>query len=425
MNAFLMRRCAGLIAGFSILLISGFSPSTFAAPAPAKPAEPSPALSPASAVLIVELPEGLGAAESELLLQRRINTHIVTLRSEQNLRKMISNPNSEARKTKWFTEAENPRERATWLRDHLHVAQVSGTPLIEVSLSDVPDLAERRTILREVCETYLAMAKADQMDQLGDRTYALNTVKTKIEARMKQVTDTLQKKQVQLNLDGGGMGKQGMKEMELSKLVSELVDAQLRAEKLKGAFETVYRAVQQGQMPPGVDEAVLANVRIQELQRKLDDAELRLEIAQSRSSEKDGKAKDPLTKESPSGDVAGKDSALSDLKTEVTYLQKKVSTLSSEVAARAKVSYLEQSQQRASEAEGNRAGLAVRAEALKQELGDLNNMRILFAAMEDEQKDLRAQLKSVKLQIDQVAMLQSSTMVGGIRWHMQPEAEGN
>src|SRR5215467_352220 len=83
--------------------LSGFA-QTPAAPAPGAAAtavkipEPLPPIPAGSAVLIVDTPVG-AAADSEAVLRRRINTHIATIRSEQHLRKVLSNVNSETRKT--------------------------------------------------------------------------------------------------------------------------------------------------------------------------------------------------------------------------------------------------------------------------------------------------------------------------------------
>src|SRR5947207_2647225 len=51
--------------------------------------EPLPPIEASSAVLFVDAPANAGA-DTEPALQRRINTHIATLRSEQHMRKVLS-----------------------------------------------------------------------------------------------------------------------------------------------------------------------------------------------------------------------------------------------------------------------------------------------------------------------------------------------
>lgn len=372
-----------------------------AAPA-VKIAEPLPPIPAASAVLIVDSPEGVPGADSEALLQRRVNTHIATLRSEQNIRRMLSNANSETRKTSWFTTANNPRERSVWLRDHLRAAQVSGTPLIEVSLPDVADAGDRKIILREVCDQYLQNEKQQQSNRLLDRTQMLNTVKLKIDMRLKQITDDMRAKQIQLNINGGGIGRMGVKEIELSKLVSEQIEAQIRAQKVKGSFETLTAAAQQGQSFPALDAVVRSDVRIQELQRRLDDAGLRLAIIKAKSNDKSADALE--------------------VGVETDYLQKKIEARSGEIAARAKVSLVEEAKSSATAAQAVSDGLRQRVEKLKEELGDLGNSTVAYLTLQEEHRGLREQRKDVMQQIEQVMALQASNSVVGVRWHIQPEA---
>src|SRR5436305_10663801 len=74
----------------------------------------------------------------------------------------------------------------------------------------------------------------------------------------------MREKQVRLNIDGGGsvgaMGSRlGTKDIELSKLVQEQVEAQLMFGKAQGTFKATQDAVNQGQDPPGLDIMVQRN----------------------------------------------------------------------------------------------------------------------------------------------------------------------
>ncbi len=402
---------------FSLSLALSSALSSYAQPTPAPTAPPIPAT---SAVLIVDSPEG--APDSDIQLQRRVNIHIATLRSEKNIREMISNANSETRKTSWFTSANDPHGRTIWLRDHLHVKQVEGTPMIEVSLPDIADPSERRTILREICDTYLTTASKQQTDVLGDRTSVLNTVKLKIELRLKQITDDMRQKQMQLNMDGAGVGRVGMKDMELSKLVDQMINAQEQSDTATAAFLAMSRAVQSGQNPPGLDAILTTNTRIQEFQRHLDDAELRLEIARSKSVDKPAPASDPLDKTALTK-PATKDSAVAELQLETAYLRKKLDQLTSELTAKGKIQILEEAQMRVQEYRSKKDTLKSRIDSLKDEIGDLNNSMVLYTTLQEEQKGLREQLRSVRQQIEKVMSLQGARANVSIHWHIMPEAD--
>lgn len=418
MKAFVTHRCIRIAAVFFSLPFLMIAASSYAQPTPAPAAPPIPAT---SAVLIVDSPEG--APDSEAQLQRRVNIHIATIRSEKSIREMISSPSSETRKTSWFTSANDPHGRTLWLRDHLHVKQVEGTPLIEISLLDVADPSDRRTILRDLCDSYLTGASKQQADVLGDRSYALNTVKIKIEGRLKQITDEMRQKRINLNLDGGGIGHVSMKDVELSKLVNQAIDAQAQSDKAAATYSAMSRAAQSGQNPPGLDAILASNTRIQEFQRHLDDAELRLEIARSKSVERPVPASDPLDKGSTAKPAATKDSAVADLLVETAYLRKKLDQLNSELTAKAKIQILEEAQQRVLESRTHSEQIKERVINLKDEIGDLTNSMVVYTTLEEEQKGLREQLKTVREQIEQIMAIQGRSSSLGIHWHIMPEVD--
>src|SRR5258706_8267974 len=183
MRSLMLRGRLALAFILSICLTGLIAASSQAQPAPSRPprlAEPVPPVSPISAgvaVLIVDPPSGANATDSDALLQRRINTHAATIGSEQHLRKVIAQAEGETRKTQWFKESDNPLERAEWLRDHLHVSALPGTSLIQVSLPDLRDPAERKTIVQAICQAYLEGQRGQRNNELLDRTMMLNNVR--------------------------------------------------------------------------------------------------------------------------------------------------------------------------------------------------------------------------------------------------------
>jgi uncharacterized coiled-coil DUF342 family protein len=387
----------------AVLVVARLSPSARAQTPPASP----PPLAAASAVLVVDPLPADAAPESEAAFQRRLGTHVATLRSEQIFRRLMSQPGSDTRKTRWFTGADDPLERSVWLRDHLRVAAVPGTALIEVSLDDVRDPIERATILREICSTYLDGARQGRTEQLLDRTQVLNNAKIKTDSRLKDLLAEMRERQIKVNTDGGGIGRIGAKELELSKLVAEQVDAQIAYGKAYAAFETLKAAVQAGQAPPTAT-ATPEDERLAALVRRLDDVEIRLEVAQARPADKD----------------KGPDPAVADLRVETTSLQKKIQALRDEAAARTKVAAIEGAQQRMHQAATTLEALTKRVDFLKADLGELSNSMVAYANLQQEEKGLREQLRTVKEQIAQTMAAQASTAAAGIRWHQMPDPIG-
>ena len=387
-----------LLCGISVL---AETPPAAAGPTAAvKVPEPLPPIPAGSAVLIVDTPAG-AAADTEAMLQRRINTHIATLRSEQHLRKVLSNANSETRKTNWFTAANDPLERAAWLRDHLKAHAIPGTPLIEVSLNDVADAKDRKTILREICSVYLDSQRVERGNDLLDRTQMLNTIKIKTTMRLKDLSAEMKEMQIRINVDGGSIGKPGVKETELSKLVSELVAKQLELGKDRAAYDALAEALREGKVPAAVDAVLAQDPRVAELQRRVDDADVRLAVARAKVNEKD-----PAVTEAEAASRVLKD---------------KLESVKAEVIAKTRATLLEEAQSRLNRSELTLQGLAKRVDLLKPDLGDLNNSAVLYYSLEEEKKGLQQRLRSVVEQLENIVASHSSADLAGIRWHLQPE----
>jgi uncharacterized protein involved in exopolysaccharide biosynthesis len=391
----------------AFILLCGISVLAETPPAAAGPTaavripEPLPPIPAGSAVLIVDTPAGAGA-DTEAMLQRRINTHIATLRSEQHLRKVLSNANSETRKTNWFTAANDPLERAAWLRDHLKAHAIPGTPLIEVSLNDVGDPKDRKTILREICSVYLDSQRVERGDDLLDRTQMLNTLKIKTTMRLKDLSAEMKEKQIRLNIDGGSVGRIGVKDMELSKLLAEQVEAQLFASKAFSVYEATAEALREGRSVPGLREAVIkSSPFLSQDAQQLHQTEQERDLALSQQGADDAKYKT--------------------LAKRADLMRAAYEKALDEARKRASAELLEERQQEAAAARLKLESLSKRVDLLKQDLGDLSNSMVGYYNLQEEQKGLREQLKDVTQQIEKIMASRSSADLAGIRWHLQPE----
>jgi hypothetical protein len=412
MRSLMLRRRRALASILSICLAGFITASSQAQPAASRPprlAEPVPPVSPISAgvaVLIVDPPSGANATDSDALLQRRINTHAATIASEQHLRKVIAQAEGETRKTQWFKESDNPLERAEWLRDHLHVSVLSGTSLIQVSLPDLRDPAERKTIVQAICQAYLEGQRSQRNNELLDRTMALNNVRIKAEASLKILRADMREKTVRLNIDGGAVGgignRLGVKEMELSRIVQEHVKAQLQLGKAQGAYKTLAESIQQGQFPPQVDE----------LMTRIDPF-----LLQERSQIQQVEIERDLLAEQNGADSAKLKAVTQRAEKMRAIYEKRFE----ETRTKARVAILEQAQQEAKAAEAKEHALGMRVDNLKQDLGELSNSLVQYESLKREEQGLVERLRLIKQQLENIMAMQSSSSAVEIRWHLYPE----
>jgi len=340
-----------------------------------------------------------------------IRTQAQVLRSDALLTKVLQNANSQIRRTSWFAQFNNDIRRAKEdFEDKLAVTPIQDTKLVKVEFTySKPD--DCRTIVFELVSAHLENQKQTQTNALLDRTSTLTNLRVKTEASLKELRSTMREKQVQLNLNGGGvnaggLGQVGVKQLELSKLVQEQIEAQLLAAKEMGAYKSTYDAMQQGQDPAGVDMMVQRTnpylmsqkYNLQQYDDELDDMRGRL----------------------------GEDNAkVQALAKRVEKMHARYDQESDEARTKAKLGILEELQQTANAADAKYKGLTARVNNLREDLGELNNSMVDYYNMQQQERGLTEQLKTVREQIDSVMALQSAHAAETVVWATMPETPMN
>jgi tyrosine-protein kinase Etk/Wzc len=257
-------------------------------------------------------------------------------------------------------------------------------------------------MVRELVDAHIEEQKKSAVDVLGDRSYMLNTVKIKIEARLKQITDDMRAKQINLNLDGGGVGRMGMKDMELSKLVQEWIESQLMYEKALSFFKATSSAVQNGQDPPGLDRFIQMNYPF------LTNDKYQLKSYQ-------------IERDVALDSGGAENSRYKALAKRCDMMEADYNKQMAEARAKGQIAILEELQQDMNGSKSKMEGLQAKVENLKAEIGDLNNSLVLYLTLQEEQRGLREQLKTVREQIENVMALQGTQAASTVQWKGQPE----
>jgi hypothetical protein len=408
MRSLMLRRRRALASILSICLTGLITASSQAQPAASRPprlAEPVPPVSPISAgvaVLIVDPPSGVNAMDSDALLQRRINTHAATIASEQHLRKVIAQAEGETRKTRWFKESDNPLERAEWLRDHLHVSVLSGTSLIQVSLPDLRDPAERKAIVQAICQAYLEGQPQPQQQELLDRTTALNDIRIKTEARLKELRAEMRSVLGLRGVDDFDGQTRAMRKVELAKLVEEQVEAHLKADQSMASHKMVLATLEQGKTSPDM-EALVRKIA-PNLQK--DQAKLRqIEDERNRLASQDGAENVKLK------------AIVQQAETMRVAFDKELN----EAQMNARTTIIESAAEAAKAAAYKFQSLTERAENLRQDMAEMSKSRMQYETLKQEESRLVQQIMQVRDQLDVARVPQSGTSTSEIRWQLYPE----
>jgi capsular exopolysaccharide synthesis family protein len=336
-------------------------------------------------------------------MEIRTQAHI--LRSEALLTKVLQNMNNEIRKTQWFAQFNGniPRAKADF-EDSLTVTPMQDTKLVKIEFTySKPD--DCKTMVLDLVNTHLENQKQVQTEFLLDRTSMLNNVKIKTDARLKDLRAEMREKQIKVNTDGGGIGRIGAKEMELSKLVAEQVDAQLMYGKAYSAFESTKAAVQSGQDPPMMEQYVheLAPFLVND-EYQLRQIELERDIAAETGTES---------------------TRYKQLAKRADIMRANYQQALDAARVRAKVAIIENMQQDMNKAATKLESLTKRVDFLKADLGELSNSLVAYFSLQQEEKGLMEQLKTVKDNIENVMALQSARAAEIVKWNTLPETPTN
>jgi chromosome segregation ATPase len=224
---------------------------------------------------------------------------------------------------------------------------------------------------------------------LQDRVQMLNTMRVKIEARMRDIGQEIREIQIKLATDGGSVSsKLGVKERELAALVDRKIDQEIDAERSRETYQRLTKAAEQKAELPEIARAVRADEYVRELRRRLDDVEIRRDVLTGKG----------IAKENPS---------VAELKSEIDAVRKKLDNAKAEAAAELRAQLLADSKNQLDSTQRRFEATSRRVELLKSDLGDLSNQALNLSNKLDEQRQLREQLITTKQQIEQLMAEQS------------------
>jgi succinoglycan biosynthesis transport protein ExoP len=356
-----------------------------------------------------EMAKGNFAQADPANVALEIRTHAQILKTDSLLTRVLQNTNSDIRKTRWFAQFNGDISKAKQdFEDNLSVTPLQDTKLVKVEFT-YSEPVDCKTIVQELVQTHLIEQQQSQKENLLDRTAALNGLKAKYDARLQQLAGEKSVKQVKFQSDAGsgvGISRMSIKDLELSKLVAEQIDAAVKANKALGEQESISTAIRNGEDPAGVE------VLVQRLSPYLASDEAQLQQI-------DVEAK--LVKTQFGEDNPKYKSIAQRLELMQTNYQKKLE----EARAKARLALLEEAKQEAAGAQAKFDTLRQRVDTLRTELGDLNSAMLDYVQLQEEEKGLKEQVKQVREQIENVMAYTGSQASSRVTWMTPPQIPMN
>ena len=165
-------------------------------------------------------------------------TQAMLLRSDSLITKVLQNPSSPVRNTKWFHTFEVPVQQPDGsvrpvadlaaakkaLSDSFVAAPIDGTNAVNVSMT-ASEGRDARDIVLAIVNQHLDQQEQLITDKQFDKQQVLSQVRDTENAHIKDLLDKLHQKTLELSIEGTGRSdKLGTREVELAKLKNERFD---------------------------------------------------------------------------------------------------------------------------------------------------------------------------------------------------------
>ncbi len=331
-----------------------------------------------------------------------LRTQVQLMRSESLFNTVLSNDNSEIRKTTWFKGFDGDIKAAkTDLMKQFSASPVPETRLISASMTySVPD--DCKTIVNEIVDEHLRSQQEFGRDRGYQRYSMLDTARKKQEAELKRVSQDKEAIGQQLGDQGAPSGTRlSTLEVELTSTIQRELESRSRAADERAQLDQFLKQIQNNQEPPmllrALEQGDESYKRISEMQAQTDAI-----LAQTQSR---------LGPEAPQ---------VKTLQSQLEEYTNKKETAKKEGIARLKVSFEESLRSAAESSQAADDILQKRVVALKQQLGELSINQSRYLILVERENDIRTAIKELSGDIESAQAMQSSASSANISWSQKP-----
>ncbi len=343
-------------------------------------------------------------------------THAQVLKDFSLHTKVLQDPNAPIRNTAWFKDyLFNQRqtdgtsrqilddaEAKEDLQDNFDAVPIPESRLIKVTMA-FRDPKDCRIIVENIVNVYLEEQRKILTNRTNERTNMLNLLKVKYDNLIRQYRNEANLKQAKLSQTGAATTAWGMtpKDLEMSKLIEQLVRLQANLTEAKSQHESVVDSIQRGEKPPMVDRMVEQDMSIMRMRGTLDELDMAINGALSRGGEDHWQVRQFR---------AQKEGSLATLD------QKKA-----EVGANMQAMLLESLSQQVKAAQNDYDALVKQLELIKEALADAATTRAEYMTLKDDEDNYKELLKTVSDQLDTITSNNQTIVANGIDWIRKPE----
>ena len=339
-------------------------------------------------------------------------TQAMLLRNDSLFTKVLQNPSSLIRSTKWYHSFESPVRHADGsvsvsfdlpaakksLSESFTAAPVDGSNLDSVAMT-CADGRDARDIVLAIVNQHLDLQDQLITEREFEKQTMLNQARDNQKTHIGDLLKTLHAKSLELNIEGPGKSDKLMtRQTELERLVNQRIEMQDSLLASKTQLDSLMDQINHGQEPAFIEEKVNADQKVRDYQSQVDSLDLRIKTTYEDGSE----SPDHKKAEAVYNALSAK---LEDAKSiaRQNYRNTAVSQL--------------QTQQTLGQQELE--GLNKRIDAARDELSGLSNSMGEYNTLTDELVKAREEMSQTQAQLDALAS-QIQMTSHGIWWAEQP-----
>ncbi len=344
-------------------------------------------------------------------------TQAQLLKHDSLFTQVLTDPYNPVRNTVWFHQFMVQAKQADGtykvvpdltaakedLQDNFTVAPIADSKLIQVGMSfSVPK--DCVTIMKELVNRHLHNQSEINASKQSNRTSDLTLTRQKLEGKITNLKQDMRGQSMTLTKDGvsGNPGEVSPKEMDLRASSDKQWDIRTKYELLQAQYENVKKQLDQGIDPPELTQEVNNDPTVRQLRGTLNERELGL----------DELAGQGLGDQNP---IYKKQQAACET------ARRQLERQMEEVRANLRVNYRDGLAGEVASAKAQLDTITQYIDKLKDELGEVNLVRMDYLRNKDELQYDQEQLKAVTEKLDEIAQYNNRADLAAIDWAQMPE----
>ncbi len=304
------------------------------------------------------------------------------LLSQDTLFSKVLTDDQLVRDSDWFKGFDNVEDAKQALKSRFDVTPVTGTKLIQVSMS-APTARDAKLLVTEVVERHLSDQRDMNRSQTLNRTVQLNKLHNEYKILLDDKNREIRQKAIDLNINGAGIpGRLSSKEIQLSELTKTQLELQMLLADAQRSYQSIQQDLQLNKVPSQVQMLVDRDPDVMNFKQALVVSEVTLADRQAK--------------------YGPESQFVQSAKRQRDFYQQKLNDRKAEVAATNSASMVEDMRSQV-------AGVQQKLDAVNQQIGDVrkemadaSNQMATYLTLQDEQKAYHDLLQQVDDQLDAV-----------------------